>query len=186
MAKDRAIDTRSREELMAAVAAGAKPAFLFFWGHTGPIEKACFSQWYPSAFEIDGERFATAEHWMMAGKARLFADDAARARVLAARTPAEAKKIGREVQGFDDARWRAARFELVVRGNEAKFAQNAAAGAVLRATAGKVLVEAAPRDTVWGIGLGAANERAQDPHTWRGTNLLGFALMEARARLFER
>jgi len=43
--------------------------------------------------------------------------------------------------------------------------------------------EASPLDLVWGIGLAAADERAQDPQRWRGLNLLGFALMEARERL---
>ena len=43
--------------------------------------------------------------------------------------------------------------------------------------------EASPLDRIWGIGLAGDDERAQDPARWRGLNLLGFALMEARARL---
>jgi ribA/ribD-fused uncharacterized protein len=46
-----------------------------------------------------------------------------------------------------------------------------------------VLVEASPVDRVWGIGLAADDEAATDPERWRGPNLLGFALMEARERL---
>lgn len=38
-------------------------------------------------------------------------------------------------------------------------------------------------DRVWGIGLAARDEGADDPERWRGPNLLGFALMEARERL---
>ena len=53
----------------------------------------------------------------------------------------------------------------------------------LLGTRARVLVEASPLDRVWGIGLGAADERAQQPEHWRGLNLLGFALMEARERL---
>lgn len=33
------------------------------------------------------------------------------------------------------------------------------------------------------VGLAAQDERAQDPAQWRGLNLLGFALMQARLRL---
>ncbi len=46
-----------------------------------------------------------------------------------------------------------------------------------------MLVEASPVDRVWGIGLAADDERASDPARWRGLNLLGFALMDAREQL---
>jgi ribA/ribD-fused uncharacterized protein len=137
----------------------------------------------PSRYEIEGVEYASAEHWMMAAKARLFGDEAPVPAILAARTPAEAKVLGRKVTGFDEERWAAERFELVVQGNVAKFGQDAALRAYLLGTTNRVLVEASPRDRVWGIGLGAANEAATDPERWRGLNLLGFALMEARDRL---
>lgn len=44
-------------------------------------------------------------------------------------------------------------------------------------------MEASPHDRIWGIGLGAADERATGPVHWRGLNLLAFALMEARSCL---
>ena len=119
----------------------------------------------------------------MAAKARLFGDHDAVPRIQAARTPAEAKSLGRLVRGFDEQAWAARRFDLVVEGNVAKFGQDAALRGFLLATAQRVLVEASPRDRIWGIGLGAANERATDPGQWRGLNLLGFALMEARDQL---
>jgi ribA/ribD-fused uncharacterized protein len=158
-----------------------------FWGHQpqkdGSIGSGSLSQWWPCRFEIDGVEYGSAEHWMMAAKARLFGDEASVPAILAARTPAEAKVLGREVSGFDEERWAAERFELVVRGNVAKFGQDPELRRYLLGTANRVLVEASPRDRIWGIGLGAANEAATDPQRWRGLNLLGFALMEARERL---
>jgi ribA/ribD-fused uncharacterized protein len=71
----------------------------------------------------------------------------------------------------------------VTRGNVAKFGQHEDLRAFLLATDERVLVEASPRDAVWGIGLGASNPDARIPERWRGRNLLGFALMEARSRL---
>ena len=179
----------SRERLTAHLATGASVDFLFFWGHTPKeppaVDASCLSQWFPCGFSVDGVRYRTAEHWMMAEKARLFGDHGALERVLVAATPADAKKIGREVRGYVDAEWAAARSGAVVRGNVAKFGENAELGAFLRATRDRVLVEASPRDRVWGIGMGASNPDARDPSKWRGQNLLGFALMEARSRLFE-
>lgn len=123
---------------------------------------------------------------MMAEKARLFGDDAALARVLAAASPAEAKAVGREVRGYDDARWEEARAAAVVRGNLAKFGQNAELGSFLASTGARVLVEASPHDRIWGIGMAASNPDARDPARWRGRNLLGFALMDVRAQLSAR
>jgi ribA/ribD-fused uncharacterized protein len=180
-------DARTREELTALVAAGAQAKYLLFWGHRperdGRVGPGSLSQWWPSEFTVDGVTYATAEHWMMAGKARLFGDERVIPRIIEARTPAEAKKLGRLVQGFDEERWVAARFDLVVEGNVAKFGQSAALREYLLGTGKRVLVEASPMDRLWGIGLSAANDRATKPDEWRGLNLLGFALMEARARL---
>lgn len=177
------------EALRGRIAAGERFGYLCFWGHRprsdGAPSAACFSQWFPSVFSIDGIRYATAEHWMMAEKARLFGDDAARARVLAKNEPGAAKAAGRAVRGFDDALWLRHRFEIVVRGNRAKFEQHPLLRDFLLATGDRILVEASPVDPVWGIGLAAGDPRAQDPMQWQGLNLLGFALMAVRDALGE-
>jgi ribA/ribD-fused uncharacterized protein len=178
---------RSNEDLLAYIAQGHEVDCLFFWGHQvpkdGSVGKSCFSQWYEAPFTIEGDTYRTAEHFMMAGKARLFDDAATRERILAARTPGEAKKLGRQIHKFDEAAWLEARFDLVTRGNIAKFSQNAALGAFLLGTGRQVLVEASPVDAIWGIGLAATDAAAQDPRTWKGLNLLGYALMAARDEL---
>ncbi|OXS32815.1 hypothetical protein CHR28_24310 [Streptomyces sp. XY006] len=177
----------SREALIRAVRAGAGIKYLHFWGHRprpdGRIGPSCLSQWWPSPFTVDGVRYATAEHWMMAGKARLFEDAAAERAVLAAGHPAEAKKAGRLVRGFDETVWARERFRIVVEGSVHKFAAHPELQGFLLGTGDRVLVEASPVDRVWGIGLAADDEAAMDPERWRGPNLLGFALMAARERL---
>ncbi|MEU3496641.1 NADAR family protein [Kitasatospora cineracea] len=180
-------EVRTLDQLTAAVASGAHPKYLYFWGHQpqrdGQIGSGALSQWWPSPFSVDGVQYRTAEHWMMAGKARLFEDEEIVPKILRARTPAEAKNLGRLVKGFDEDRWVAHRFELVVTGSTAKFEQDERLRTYLLRTGGRVLVEASPLDRIWGIGLAADDERAGSPARWRGLNLLGFALMEARARL---
>lgn len=163
--------------------------YLFFWGHTprraGVVGAECLSQWYPAPFEVDGVRFATAEHFMMWGKARLFGDDRAAEKILAAGHPQQAKALGRTIAGFDDALWEAERLAIVTAGNGEKFRQNPDLLAFLLGTGNRVLVEASPLDRVWGIGLAADDERARDPARWRGLNLLGEALMAARETLLQ-
>ncbi|AJE42770.1 NADAR family protein [Streptomyces nodosus] len=176
-----------REALLSEVRAGARIKYLHFWGHRprrdGRVGADCLSQWWPAPFTVDGVEYATAEHWMMASKARLFGDTEAQDEVLRAAHPALAKKAGRLVRGFDEAAWERERFAIVVEGSVHKFAAHAAPRAFLLGTGDRVLVEASPVDRVWGIGLAADDERAADPERWRGPNLLGFALMEARERL---
>jgi ribA/ribD-fused uncharacterized protein len=158
--------------------------YLLFWGHQpakdGSITASCFSQWWPSPFEKDGQTYATAEHWMMAAKARLFNDEEIVQKIVRAEHPSEAKKLGRKVSGFDPERWDLEKFALVVEGNRLKFSQEARLREFLLNTGDRVLVEASPVDAIWGIGLAANDPRSEHPEQWRGENLLGFALMEVR------
>ncbi|MBP4138080.1 NADAR family protein [Flavobacterium geliluteum] len=161
--------------------------FLFFWGHQpskdGTITKTCFSQWWLSSFEVDKIIYKTAEHWMMAKKAELFKDNEVLEKIIKANSPAEAKKLGREVKHYDDKLWLENRFEIVKQGNYHKFSQHEALKAFLINTKDRVLVEASPVDPIWGIGMASDHKDVLNPKKWKGLNLLGFALMEVRDEL---
>lgn len=172
--------------LQAAVRAGRAFQYVCFWSHQGDVgrvDKDCLSQWAPVGFTVDGACYPTAEHWMMAEKARLFGDAAHEAAILAAAHPKQAKALGRKVRGFDQATWLAHRDGIVEAGNRHKFQQNPAEGAWLLGTGDQVLVEASPVDPVWGVGWAPDRPEARDPLQWRGENRLGFALMRVRAAL---
>lgn len=162
-----------------------EPSYLFFWRPPGQsqLPQACLSQWAETPFEVAGVNYPTAEHWMMAEKARLFGDLEMEGRILAAPHPREVKALGRQVRGFSDARWCEAREGIVLTGSLAKFRQDPELREFLLGTGERVLVEASPWDRVWGIGLRAEQPAALDPAQWRGLNLLGQALMAARAQL---
>lgn len=162
-----------------------KLEFLFFWGHTvkNEITKACFSQWFPFEFEENGIFYNTAEHYMMAGKAKLFNDQQVLEEILKAENPNEAKSLGRKVNNFDPKIWNEHKYEIVKQGNLLKFSQNEEFEKFLLSTNDKILVEASPYDKIWGIGMLETNPKAQNPSEWNGENLLGFALMEVRDEL---
>lgn len=141
------------------------------------------SQWWEAPFAVAGHTYRTAEHWMMVEKARFFGDDASVPAILAAESPGAAKALGRKVAGFDQDEWERVRFAIVRTGNVEKFRQHPDLAAWLLTTGDSVLVEASPRDAIWGIGLRASNPAAQRVATWRGQNLLGFALTDVRERL---
>ncbi len=64
------------------------------------------------------------------------------------------KSLGRKVKGFGDATWVANRERIVLEGNLLKFRQIEELKKKLLATGDKVIVEASPRDRIWGVGFG--------------------------------
>lgn len=159
--------------------------YIFFWGHqpkkNGKIGKSCFSQWWKSDFtNSEGVVFSTAQKWMMFKKAELFKDHTILNKILAHNDPKEIKSLGRQIKGFDQKNWDQKKYGLVLEASLLKFAQNDALKEFLINTSDSVIVEASPYDKIWGIGMKSDEENVNNPNYWKGENLLGFALMEAR------
>lgn len=161
--------------------------YLFFWGHTPKnnqkVGTFCLSQWFPSSFVVDGKTYFTAEHWMMAEKARLFNDFEIAEQILCTEKAPLVKELGRKIKNFNDETWKKNRYEIVVKGNYFKFIQNPGLKDFLISTNEKIIVEASPLDNIWGIGIAKDSAGIENPDNWKGLNLLGFALMEARDRI---
>ena len=150
--------------------------YVFFWG--GP-----FSQWFMSAMKIDGCTYNCCEQYMMAQKALMFDDQSALRKIMASNRPVKQKEFGRAVVGFVKETWEKEARDIVYEANVAKFSQNPTIKSVLLGTGDRIIVEASPKDTIWGIGLGEENPLIMDPKNWRGTNWLGEELMHVRTFL---
>ena len=120
---------------------------------------------------------------MMYRKAKLFGDDFLAYKMLEIHDPRMLKQLGREVRNFKPEVWDIHKLSIVTLGNIFKFSQNADLKGLLLATKGRLLVEASPYDSVWGIGLAEKDAKATPQNQWPGQNLLGIALMEARTVL---
>ncbi|KAH6634037.1 hypothetical protein B0J18DRAFT_6692 [Chaetomium sp. MPI-SDFR-AT-0129] len=180
---------------------------VYFWRETEPLT-GYLSQWYPCAFSDDTDSstiYKTAEHYMMYQKAVLFSDPAMGAEILAAEHPRLVKALGRKVANFDGAVWNKHREAIVHRGNVLKFTRpvdtkdgkwavrvpgtdggesegvDRSIKELLLGTGDRELVEASPRDRIWGVGFGAA--RAGSMRAKWGLNLLGKALVSVREEL---
>ena len=149
---------------------------VYFWGGE-------FSQWYPSKFEIDGTSYNCAEQYMMEQKARLFEDEEMVEKIMGTDSPREQKAFGRKVKNFEPAKWEEIAYDTVVRGSIAKFKQNPNLLEILLNTENREIVEASAEDTIWGIGLSPWDPLRFDKKNWKGTNLLGEAIMDAREEL---
>jgi ribA/ribD-fused uncharacterized protein len=143
------------------------------------------SNWHPAVFVVNDVRFLNNEQFMMYCKAKMFGDDETASKIIKATTPREHKALGRQVRGFDEAKWSEKRELYVRKGCHAKFSQNPEMLKFLLGTEGTELVEASPYDRIWGVGLAANNPAIHDKSKWLGLNLLGKCLMQVRTQLLE-
>lgn len=122
---------------------------------------SCFS---PAPFELDGERWATAEHYYQAQKTT---DPAEQEKIRGTRSAADARRTGRKVPLRGD--WNTYRDAVMARALRAKFAQHEESRRVLLSTKRRRLIEDAPWDRYWGGTVRGSKDR------------LGQMLMEIRA-----
>lgn len=143
-------------------------------------EYGCFSNFYRSKFTLHGRTYFCSEQFIMVQKAQLFGDSRRIDLMMRANTPAECKALGREVFPFSAEKWEAECDRLVLPGLIAKFMQNEEIRDILLSTGDAILAECAPRDRIWGIGMGVSNPDVQHPERWSGRNRLGNLLMVTR------
>ena len=163
--------------------AEASERFSFFWSHRETAPFAACSQFYPRDIRIEGLTFTCCEQWMHWRKALLFQDPATAEAILATADPAEHKRLGRQVSGFSQPMWHAVARDIVFRANMAKFSQHPDLLASLDPSRGTTLVEAAPNDRLWGIGLAKDDPRAGKRAEWLGSNWLGEVVTSLRIAL---
>ena len=150
--------------------------YVFFWGSE-------FSNWFECKFKYKNLTFLNSEQAFMWEKAVFFGDMETAEKILLTPSPNQNKKLGRKVKNFNAEKWLRDGYEVMIAVNMAKFSQNSRLKAILLSTEDKIIVEASPYDTIWGIGLYWEDDRVLDENKWRGQNLLGKALMEVREKL---
>lgn len=127
------------------------------------------SNFYPADVIYDGLVYPTVEHGMQAAKTINLLD---REKIRLAKTPAEAKRIGRKVQmreGWDDVK-----IAIVADLIRQKFTPGSALAAKLAQTLNKELIEGNHwHDCIWGI---CSCSRCGST----GSNVLGQLLMHVR------
>ena len=129
----------------------------------------CFSNFDTTPFVIDGITYKSGEHAFQYYKTL---DNEWRQRILAAETPAIAKKLGRKCPMRND--WNEVKVEVMRDILWHKFSQNEQLKEVLTSTKTKYLEETNTwNDRFWGVCKGV------------GQNELGKALMDTRRKLLE-
>lgn len=149
---------------------------ITFYGKNSP-----YSNFYYVEFDYKGYKVTSSEQAFMLEKALMF-DESMVERILSTAIPAEIKKLGRKVKNFDEKKWNEVRYNIMVDILCAKFSTEPLKTELLN-TGIEFIVEASPTDKIWGAGLALGDPRLNYAKYYPGRNLLGHALMDARARL---
>lgn len=129
-----------------------------------------FSNFFPSAFDLEGKRWPTVEHYFQAQK--FPSNPEYQEEIRAAKTPEKAKSLGSTQEKPIRADWDTVREEFMAKALKAKFTQNPDLKAKLLATGSRPLIEANPTDSYWGYG-----------RTKKGKNRMGVLLQQLRDEL---
>lgn len=129
-------------------------------------EYGCFSNFSSHGFELDGEYWATTEHYFQAQK---FPKTAHGDQIRQAKTPKDAAKMGRDRSRPLRKDWEEVKDDLMRKAVLRKFETHAEIREILLATGDEEIVENSPSDYYWGCGKDGS-----------GKNMLGQILMEVR------
>ena len=151
--------------------------------HNPDEENGYLSNWYLSNFKVNEIEYSSMEQYMMYQKAICFKDYKISEDILKTDDVAEIKALGRKVSNYDDHMWNGVRQIIIYDGLLEKFLQNEELKKEILSTKDAILAECAVKDTIWGIGLSMKDENRFDKSKWRGTNLLGYALMLVRTKI---
>ena len=160
------------------IAGGDAESYVFFYRVEG--QYGFMSQWQYSPFTLNGKRFATAEQFVMYSKAEIFGDTGVASAIMNSYTihPAQHRRMGRSVRNFEEDVWSHMSLSVAVIANLCKFTHSDEMRNMLMRTNERMIVEASPFDSIWGIGYTAESALANRSR-W-GQNKLGEALMIVR------
>uniref|UniRef100_A0A914QET9 NADAR domain-containing protein n=1 Tax=Panagrolaimus davidi TaxID=227884 RepID=A0A914QET9_9BILA len=146
-------------------------------------DKYVFSNHFPADFTVNGIAYSCSEQYYMRFKAVYFGDAEIAESIMQTSDPKEMKRYGRQVEGFDEEKWKNVSLQVMKIACYNKFTQNKILRYELFRTIDTTLVEASPMDRYWGVGLSMDNENIRNPSKWRGENLLGYILTKLRDHL---
>lgn len=149
-----------------------------FWGSE-------LSNFHPCSFVYKDYTWKSSEQAYMAEKAIFFRDYAILDEILAAKTPKEAKKLGRQVKNFNADEWGKVSFYIMYNIVYQKFSQNDYLKELITNPEwdGKHFVEGSPVDGIWGVKVSWDDPRIDDELNWDGKNWMGRVLDKVRMDL---
>lgn len=128
--------------------------------------------------------FTSTEQAFMFEKALFFNDYETANLIYNNDNPAECKKLGRLIKGYDDNAWAKVRYDIFYKYNLLKYTQDKKLQEKLLDSKfnNKIFAEASPIDRIWGIGISEDNDPEYKEYDW-GRNFLGKIITNIRNRI---
>ena len=152
-----------------AIAVALKPVLKTLYFYSVREKYGEFSNFSKHGIKLDGEFWATTEHYFQAMK---FEDASYIEQVRLASTPKRAAELGRSRAQPLRKDWEAVKEEVMLRALRKKFESHPELTKLLLSTGDSEIVENAPGDFYWGCGKDGS-----------GKNRLGILLMQVRQEL---
>jgi len=131
------------------------------------------------------ELFTSTEQGFMFIKALYFNDLKTASKIIKTNNPAECRKLGRQVKGYNDEAWDKIRYDVFYYLNLEKYKQDRQLQYLLldKKFDHKIFVEASPIDRIWGVGYAEDDDRIEYREFDWGRNYLGKIITNIRNRI---
>ena len=159
----------------AYIATHTRQNMTAFFSSASPL-----SNFHTSKFQESDINFHSSEQCYQHKKALAFNDRDSAAKILAATTPLQCYRLGLKIKDFDKDKWHTQAQDAMYSATKAKFSANPKTRDFLIQTNATKLVEANPKDHIWGVGLSLRDKDIWDESKWKGRNWLGEVLMKVR------
>lgn len=148
-------------------------------------KRAPLSNFHDAPFRLDGVAYAHVEQYYQVQRAEFYNADSIAYKMMRSQDPAYIKSLSykvkspeRETEWFD----KRAR-QVMMRGVQAKFAQNPELAEYLIHRTQPIIAECNPRDSHFSTGLGMKHPNSLEKDKWPGKNILGDILCSVRSLL---
>ena len=146
-----------------------------FFGEINPL-----SNFYPSAFAVNGIHYISSKQFILSSKAKFFGDLDMYNQIMGCTTSLECKTLSRQIKNVDVNRWEEVACTVCKSGIRAKFQQNPMAmDTLLHKTGQKQIVECTA-DHLWGTGKPLGDPACLDTSKWTSQGIMGQILESIR------
>ena len=146
-----------------------------FFGEINPL-----SNFYPSAFAVDGVHYISSKQFIQSSKARFFGDMDMYNQIMGCTMSLDCKTLSRQIKNVDVNSWEEVACSVCKPGIRAKFQQNPVPMDTLLHKTGQKQIAECTADQLWGTGLPLSDPPCLDASKWISQGIMGQILESIR------